>query len=42
MSSLNSVLGDLAIQFPDSESHPLVQALKEEVQSHVQKLDALV
>ena len=42
LSSLNSVLGDLAIQFPSSDSHPVVQALKGEVQSHAQTLDKLV
>lgn len=41
-SSLNSVLGDLAIQLPNAESHPLVQALKEESHSAAVKLDKVV
>ena len=36
------MLGDLAIKFSNSDSHPLVQALKGEVQSHAQMLDKLV
>ena len=41
-SSLNSVLGDLAIQFSNADSHPLVQALKEEARSAALKLDEVV
>ena len=42
ISSVNSTLGDIAIKFPNSSSHPLVQALKEEVQTYAQKLEDLV
>jgi hypothetical protein len=41
VSSLSTVLGDLAIQF-GSETHPLVQALKDEVQRQAQNLEKLV
>ena len=41
-SSLNSVLGHLAIQFSRADSHPLVQALKEEARSAALKLDEVV
>ena len=41
-SALNSGLADLAIQIPDAESHPLVQALKEEALSSARKLDEVV
>ena len=39
-STLNSVLGDLAVQFVDS--HPLVLALKQQVQSTALQLDGVV
>ena len=41
-SALNSGLADLAIQIPDAESHPLVQALKEEALSSARKLNEVV
>ena len=41
-SSLNSVLGDLIIRFPNAESHSLVQALREEARSTGRKLDEVV
>ena len=41
VSSLNTVLGDLAIH-SNSVSHPLVQALKDEVQTQAQQLDKVV
>lgn len=41
LSSLNSVLGDLTIQF-SNESHPLVETLKGVIESHAQNLNELV
>ena len=42
VSTLNILLGDIAIKLPNSDSHPLVQELKRNVQSHAQKLAQLV
>ena len=42
VSSLNSVLGDLIIKFPNAESHPLVQALKEETRWAGLRLEEVV
>ena len=41
-SSLNSGLGDLAIKIADTDSHPLVQSLKEEARSAALELDEVV
>ena len=40
--SLNSALGDLAIQIPNAESHPLVLAMKEVARTAALLLDEVV
>ena len=40
--TLTSVLGDLAIQIANAETHPLVQALRTEARSAALKLDEVV
>ena len=42
ISSVNFTIGDIAIKFPNSSSHPLVQAMKEELKTYAQKLEDLV